>query len=339
MIEAVKLAVSAVKEMLNVEWNIPLISPLYAEITGGSNLTLLDLASLLTAIPATVLYKLGMNEAPFSDSVAGALTQTKNLDALIRTIVALDPSPRPIVLNRAFGSTGAMALVAVSEEQQTPLPIGVRGVSYAFGFAVGIAWTIYGITNGVMVPMKPEKLPAGDKVKLVTGIIVNGLSFVPMALVLGYAEQKNIPTGSRDDLPRLRFEMFITTFQVLFNIKDGLTSWQRKYDLDPEGIVLLIPILDFFETVLGAFNFIWFCSLAIAEGVEGDMSTNNGLKVAQNICASITQILSVVGDLDEELVSKTALTLAQVVLGAVPGIITCVRTGLDIQSGEVEVAR
>lgn len=342
IIEAVKLAVSAVKEMLNVEWNIPLISPLYTEITGGSNLTLLDLVSLLTAIPATVLYKLGMNEAPFSESVSRALTQTKNLDELTKAIVALDPtSPHPIVVNRAFSNTRAMSFVAVAtgnEEPQTTLPIGVRGVSYAFGFAVGIAWIIYGVTNGVMVPMKPEKLHAGDKVKLATGIIVNGLSFVPMALVLDYAG-RNIPTGSRDDLPRLRFEMFITTFQVLFNVKDGLTAWQRYDDLDPEGILLLVPVFDFFETVLGVFNFIWFASLAIAEGVEGDMGTNNGLKVAQNICASITQILSVVGDLDKEPISEAVLTFAQVVLGAAPGIITCVRTGLDIQSGEVEVAR
>ena len=46
--------------------NIPVISWLYGKISGGSTFTLLDLCCLVTAIPATIVYKLAENEAPFS---------------------------------------------------------------------------------------------------------------------------------------------------------------------------------------------------------------------------------------------------------------------------------
>ena len=51
---------------LNMEWQIPLISELYKEVSGGDKLTFLDVMCLFVAIPTTILYKIGEGKAPFS---------------------------------------------------------------------------------------------------------------------------------------------------------------------------------------------------------------------------------------------------------------------------------
>lgn len=52
---------------LNKEWNIPLLSNIYKDITGEA-LTFLDAISLFVAIPTTILYKIGEGEAPFDSN-------------------------------------------------------------------------------------------------------------------------------------------------------------------------------------------------------------------------------------------------------------------------------
>lgn len=317
LVEAVKLAAEAARTLLEVTWKIPLLAPLYAKLTDGAPLKLIDLIALLAAIPATVLYKLATGEAPFSAAEADQLSQTPSLDELCAAIVALDPPSAAMVI------------------PPTTLPAGARRVSYVFGFAVGSAWIIYGVTNGLAVAgsNNPILLAVADRVKLATGLLVNGLSFVPMALVLHYA-QGNIPDGSEQDLPRLRYEMFITAFQVLFNVKDGLTTFERN----AESIDMPM-LLDIFETIFGSLNLIWATTLMIAETAQNDFNLNNALKLNQNICASFTQIMALPGDLAEDPDTKTAVSIMQISLGAVPGIITCIRTGLDIHSGEIETTR
>lgn len=50
---------------LNKEWQIPIISQLYKQISGGDALTFLDVMCLFVAIPSTILYKIAENKAPF----------------------------------------------------------------------------------------------------------------------------------------------------------------------------------------------------------------------------------------------------------------------------------
>jgi len=50
---------------LNQVWNVPIISALYREISGGDDLTFLDVMCLFLAIPSTILFKIGENYAPF----------------------------------------------------------------------------------------------------------------------------------------------------------------------------------------------------------------------------------------------------------------------------------
>ncbi|KAG8963568.1 hypothetical protein FRC03_002823 [Tulasnella sp. 419] len=52
------------KGAINASINIPLLSTLYREISGGNDLTMLDAVSLLVAVPTTVVYKLVTGKKP-----------------------------------------------------------------------------------------------------------------------------------------------------------------------------------------------------------------------------------------------------------------------------------
>jgi hypothetical protein len=59
--------VGVLQTLLNESWDIPVISQLYSFVTGGSDLTTLDLIALIAAIPVTFTYKIIYNSSPFPD--------------------------------------------------------------------------------------------------------------------------------------------------------------------------------------------------------------------------------------------------------------------------------
>ncbi len=69
LFDAILAALSAIETLLNAEWSVPFVSDLYEHIA-KSKLTTLDLFSILIATPATILYKLTFNAAPFPDAAA-----------------------------------------------------------------------------------------------------------------------------------------------------------------------------------------------------------------------------------------------------------------------------
>ncbi|KAL2842122.1 hypothetical protein BJX68DRAFT_270840 [Aspergillus pseudodeflectus] len=64
LLDLAKLFVDAFFALLDAPLNIPILSPIYKEIS-GDQLSFLDLACLVGAIPATVIYKAITNTAPF----------------------------------------------------------------------------------------------------------------------------------------------------------------------------------------------------------------------------------------------------------------------------------
>ena len=56
--EALALVVRAIGDILKAEWKIPLVTAFYSHITNGSPLTILDVLSLVIAIPTTTIFKL-----------------------------------------------------------------------------------------------------------------------------------------------------------------------------------------------------------------------------------------------------------------------------------------
>ncbi|MEZ4859878.1 MAG: hypothetical protein R3C14_01150 [Caldilineaceae bacterium] len=67
LLDVMEIVVDLLQKLLNAEIKIPFISDLFALI-GGGKLTILNLASLLLAIPVTVVHKIAFNERPFQDS-------------------------------------------------------------------------------------------------------------------------------------------------------------------------------------------------------------------------------------------------------------------------------
>ncbi|MEZ4361862.1 MAG: hypothetical protein R3B48_16855 [Kofleriaceae bacterium] len=70
VLQLLQAFLSGLQQMLAADWNIPFVSDFYAWLTDGASLSLLDLFSLILAIPSTVLYKATYGAAPFPDAAS-----------------------------------------------------------------------------------------------------------------------------------------------------------------------------------------------------------------------------------------------------------------------------
>ena len=68
--EALAFVVRAIGDILKAEWKIPLVTAFYSHITNGSPLTILDVLSLVIAIPTTTIF-----EPPARERRQGSLSQ------------------------------------------------------------------------------------------------------------------------------------------------------------------------------------------------------------------------------------------------------------------------
>ena len=97
VLQLVQAFLTGIKSLLNEEWKIPFVSDFYSWLTDGSSLTLLDLLSLIVAIPATVLYKVMYGKAPFPDdaSVAAFKASFSSQTILNNSGLVKSPSAAP----------------------------------------------------------------------------------------------------------------------------------------------------------------------------------------------------------------------------------------------------
>ncbi|MFN3784612.1 MAG: hypothetical protein ACK4R6_11865 [Spirosomataceae bacterium] len=65
LFNALKAAIRVIKETLVFSIEIPFFSALYKKISGGADLSIIEIVCLLIAVPTTVAYKIGVGEAPF----------------------------------------------------------------------------------------------------------------------------------------------------------------------------------------------------------------------------------------------------------------------------------
>lgn len=68
ILEILKIMVKSAVGVLDATIRIPVISKVYKTITGGSELSFLDLVCLVVAIPTTIVYKVLNNAPPFGDT-------------------------------------------------------------------------------------------------------------------------------------------------------------------------------------------------------------------------------------------------------------------------------
>jgi hypothetical protein len=80
--------VDGMQSLLTAELDIPFVSALYQFVTGkDSGPSLMDLLSMVIAVPATILYKLVMGEAPFPDDASvAAFQQAFTAEALLQRV-------------------------------------------------------------------------------------------------------------------------------------------------------------------------------------------------------------------------------------------------------------
>ena len=81
----VKTLVADLRQTLDAAWNIPLLSPLYEKISGGAELTTLDLIALVAAVPVTISYKVMEGRAPFPDDASlAAFTESFTASSMLQ---------------------------------------------------------------------------------------------------------------------------------------------------------------------------------------------------------------------------------------------------------------
>ncbi|KAE8410916.1 hypothetical protein BDV36DRAFT_306572 [Aspergillus pseudocaelatus] len=86
-LDLAKLLADAVFTLLDAPLNIPILSPIYKDIT-GDQLSFLDLACFIGAVPATILYKVVTNATPFptDDPLGDALIQAPDYATLSKLL-------------------------------------------------------------------------------------------------------------------------------------------------------------------------------------------------------------------------------------------------------------
>ncbi|MFY9618739.1 MAG: hypothetical protein WAQ99_02915 [Pyrinomonadaceae bacterium] len=92
LFDAFAAMIDAIKGVLNAPWDIPFVSDLYSHVTNGSQLTALDLTSLIIAVPATAFYKITYQRAPFPDqATVDRFKSTLTAQAMMRA-AGLNPA-------------------------------------------------------------------------------------------------------------------------------------------------------------------------------------------------------------------------------------------------------
>lgn len=145
--------VDNLNDMLTAEWNVPLVSDLYAWITGeDSSLCALDLACLLLAIPVTVGYKAVFGVSPAADGAA------------VTAIEAAYPMPgSSVVASSPEVSPKATAAKAAGDSPSpTPLQIGAQLAT----FTLGLSYITYAVIEsrvdfGIGLWSNGPQLPQG----------------------------------------------------------------------------------------------------------------------------------------------------------------------------------
>lgn len=101
-------------DILFGEIHIPLLTPLYELVAGGSKMSLVDGFSLLASIPATIFYKVVAGEAPFADGSFG-LASANSFDEIIAILSGASPMARSTVMAssqaEAKGSSSEAAII------------------------------------------------------------------------------------------------------------------------------------------------------------------------------------------------------------------------------------
>ncbi|WP_332682505.1 hypothetical protein [Bosea sp. (in: a-proteobacteria)] len=97
LLEIVETLLALLDDILFGEIHIPLLTPLYELVAGGSKMSLVDGFSLLASIPATISYKVAAGKAPFADGSFG-LDSANSFDEIIAILAGASPMARSMAM-------------------------------------------------------------------------------------------------------------------------------------------------------------------------------------------------------------------------------------------------
>lgn len=127
-------------DILFGEIHIPLLTPLYELVAGGSKMSLVDGLSLLAAIPTTVFYKVVAGEAPFPDGSFG-LASASSFDEIIAILAGAAPKARSMAM------ASSQAKEDSSEAAKTYSQVG-GALSVLAGFANAFVTMFVAVNEG-----------------------------------------------------------------------------------------------------------------------------------------------------------------------------------------------
>ena len=335
MLNLAEKVISLIQDILNYRWNIPLITALYEKVIApGSKLSLVDLVSLVIAIPATVTYKIALDSAPFVDKTVSAIGNCKTFDEVIKVLdtppnlKTINPKAlsvtneamelRPAAFVQTESAPDESTLQSTTTDQSSGPPQGVKNFDYFLGYTSGVCTVVYGIVNGMGAGTNFEQAGA---IKIPTGIVACAAGIISMSIKLDYLDND-------DDMRSwYKYEMVVTVYQALFCANDCVAYAYKDSMIDDD--LKADFIFAFIESVLGIFNLIFFSVLVVGD--------KDALKYGQNLSLSIAQILAGPCSMGKEEESKATMAVSIGVTNTGSGVLNLIRTGIAQQDQDIHV--
>jgi hypothetical protein len=215
-VQVAEVVARAIWAILNVRWDIPIITPLYETIIApGSEFTLLDLGCLITAIPGTVIYKAAFHHAPFSPQLTSAIVTATDFDQLLQRIaVVFHPStlPSESLISPAEGVFSSSSLRAMAPNEAM--------LATAVAFAPTIAH------------ISPTRAAAGDTITI-TGTNLAGATAVLFPNNVSGKIHDNSDTEITVKVP-----INVTQGPIVVTTPAGTATSAERFEYDGVAIVL-----------------------------------------------------------------------------------------------------
>jgi hypothetical protein len=314
LMDAAALTAIVVKALITARWDIPVLTYVYEQIIcqgDGSKLTLLDLLSLLAAIPATIGAKLITGQNLFNEAQLKAITDAKTWDQLIHGL-ATAPAQLSGVGQAAVQADPALITAATLEF------IGMlsRLVS-------GVFFVLRELTQ-----FSPAAKESCNRAKITADYVTYTLSVVSMFIVMAQNPARN----ARKDI-----DAIITTCSGLAPARDCYIIKFRT-DHSQDETDFLANILRVVETIGGIATGVSACvsvGLQASEPVPPEISPEAwaavlAMKFIQNFSTGMFHTLAFtqMSYLPDETRIKGSVVRA--VILAVRWVANCVRASLQV---------
>jgi hypothetical protein len=282
-----EIIVGIIKKALTANIDIPFLSSFYKSIT-GHQLTLLDGMSLLLAIPTTIVYKIGVDKAPFA---SGSATTIQNTPAKILFSPSSD-NEKELANNKRAVASVAPAITNITEAK------GAVKVYQDIGVIVSGICGLIGTICYIADEASEDEMPMVPKIQLGCSVVAFAMTF---------------PATSGPAQAAQGVQWGVSGLQA---VADGIdikkaSPVRPRADKVFAGIGVLTSIVD---AVLGTVAF--GINAASDEGV----SVIDGVGYGCLIVNDVAGVAQGIGDLDPEPDTKAIAVLVGSIAGVAGGL-------------------